>query len=197
MENIDVDIFKTIESQIEPQRGRILIADPFSHGLVFMRSIILLTEHNDEGSVGFVLNKPTDVCAEDLIDDILNFKGLLHFGGPVHTNTLHYLHTLGEKVPDSIKITNSIYWSGNFETLKSLINSGKANPKTVKFFMGYTGWIGGQLEEELKENSWVVSTVADKTIMEANSISVWNNILSELGGDFKMWANCPFNPQMN
>ncbi|MCL2073897.1 MAG: YqgE/AlgH family protein [Marinilabiliaceae bacterium] len=191
------DIFKKIPNEISPGIGKILIADPFDHELEFKRAVILITEHNQDGTVGFVLNKPTDVIAENLIDDVLSFKGNLYFGGPVQTSILHYIHTFGDKIPDSIKITKSVYWSGNFETLKLLINSGIANHNNVKFFIGYSGWDPDQLDMEINEHSWIVSDIDDRTIMSANSVGTWNRVLSRLGGKYKIWSNFPVNPLFN
>ena len=197
MNKIDFDLFNTVSSTVNPCKGDILIAEPFLKGVYFFRSIIFITEHNFEGTVGFVLNKYTNVKVSELFDDIINFDGVLHIGGPVEQDTLHFLHTLGDLLPGSVKVTDSIFWGGNFETLKLLINKGIAKSDMVKFFLGYSGWTSGQLESEIEEKSWVVSKIDDNKLMAVNSLKSWNDILYKLGGVYKTWANFPVNPSNN
>ena len=197
MRNIDLNIFQSTYPKLQPARGRVLIAEPFLQGPYFSRSIVLLTEHGSEGAVGFVINKSTEVYPDEVIDDLFNFEGELFIGGPVSSNTLHFIHTLGDLVPGSIKVTASISWGGDFERVKQLINQGLADSHSVKFFAGYSGWSPGQLEEEIAENSWIVSTVSDNQIMRGNSETIWQNTLNGLGDVYRTWSNFPRNPAFN
>ncbi|GAO31148.1 YqgE/AlgH family protein [Geofilum rubicundum] len=197
MKHIDLNIFQATHRSVLPQKGRILIAEPFLQGPYFARSIILLTEHGPEGSVGFVINKSTDVYPDEVIEDLFNFRGELFIGGPVSSNTLHFLHTLGDLVPGSIQITPTIYWGGDFEHIKKLINDGKADSKAVRFFAGYSGWSPGQLESEIAEKSWIVTSLDDYQIMRADSSSIWQESLEGLGDVYKTWSNFPSNPAFN
>lgn len=197
MKNIDLNIFQGINQMLRPQKGRILIAEPFLQGPYFARSIVLLTEHGEEGSVGFVLNKSTDVYPDEVIEDLFNFGGELFIGGPVSSNTLHFLHTMGKDVPGSMQITPSIYWGGDFEAIKQLINAGKADKNSVRFFAGYAGWSPGQLESEIEENSWIVTTLDDYRIMHANSGTIWKESMENLGDVYRTWSNFPTNPAFN
>ncbi|MBS2097896.1 YqgE/AlgH family protein [Carboxylicivirga linearis] len=197
MKDLEFNIFDTKLPKIEPMKGRILIAEPFLQGPYFNRSIVFLTEHGDEGAVGFVLNKSSDLYPDEVIEDLFSFKGEMFIGGPVSSNTLHYLHTLGDRVPGSIKVTENLYWGGDFDVIKEMINSGVADHHSVKFFAGYSGWSPGQLEEEIKENSWIVSTLDDKTIMEGDVDDFWKETMANLGDVFKMWTNFPENPSNN
>ncbi|MGQ1947053.1 YqgE/AlgH family protein [Geofilum sp. OHC36d9] len=197
MKNIDLNIFKANHTKIHPGKGRILIAEPFLQGPYFARSIVLLTEHSEEGSVGFILNKATDVYPDEVIDDLFSFNGELFIGGPVSSNTLHFLHTLGKKVPGAIKITQNIYWGGDFEEIKKLINEGKADSHSVRFFAGYSGWTAGQLENEIAENSWIVSSLDDCQLMTADTNTIWKESLKNIGNLYKTWSNFPNNPSFN
>jgi putative transcriptional regulator len=197
MKNIDLNIFQSTYPKLLPEKGRILIAEPFLQGPYFARSIILLTEHGSEGTVGFVINKSTDVYPDEVIDDLFNFSGELFIGGPVSSNTLHFIHTLGDKVPGSMRITPSISWGGDFEMIKKLINDGVADSNAVKFFAGYSGWSPGQLEHEIADNSWIVSTLDDSKIMRSDSSAVWKETLEHLGDIYKTWPNFPNNPAFN
>lgn len=197
MRNIDLNIFHSTYPKIQPARGRILIAEPFLQGPYFSRSIVLLTEHGKEGAVGFVINKSTEVYPDEVIEDLFNFEGELFIGGPVSSNSLHFIHTLGDLVPDSVKVTSSISWGGDFNRIKQLINQGLADSKSVKFFAGYSGWSPGQLEEEIAGNSWIVSNLEDSQIMKGKSDTIWQNTLKSLGDVYSTWLNFPRNPAFN
>ncbi|MDR2928019.1 MAG: YqgE/AlgH family protein [Cytophagaceae bacterium] len=198
MESFDMNIFKIAPHKtLLPARGHILISDPFLQGPYFSRSVVLITEHNEEGTIGFVLNKPTRVYPDEIIDDILSFNGVFYVGGPVSTNSFHVLHTLGDLVPGSIRVTSTVYWGGDFNAVKRLINNKVANSDSVKFFVGYSGWVSGQLDSEIEEDAWVVSTLDDAKIMQSNSDHSWHETLTDLGEDFKTWLNFPLNPSFN
>ena len=109
------------------QKGQLLIAEPSILGdLHFNRSVILLAEHSNEGSLGFIMNKPLEYTISDLVPDIeASFK--IYNGGPVEQDNLYFIHTLPELIYDSIEISHGIYWGGDFERTKSLINEGKIN----------------------------------------------------------------------
>jgi len=159
--------------------------------------LVLITEHDENGSVGFVLNKPININIEDVLPDYPFEDFSISLGGPVSTNTLHYIHTLGEKIPNSIKIFDNIYWSGDFDVLKKLIDEDKVKPNELRFFLGYSGWTEKQLEEEISQNSWLVTNVESRKIMVPNMDTIWKEALQALGGKYKMWVNSPENPGMN
>lgn len=197
MKKLDFNIFQPIRTNLKPAAGRVLIAEPFLQGPYFGRSIVLLTEHNDKGTVGFVLNKSTELYPDEVVEDILSFEGELFVGGPVSSNTMSFLHTLGDRVPGSVKITSTVYWGGDFNHLKRMINSGEASSQSVKFFAGYSGWAPGQLEGEIAENSWVVSTLRDELIMTRDVDNIWEIAMHEMGDIYKTWTNFPRNPSFN
>ncbi|MCU4175724.1 YqgE/AlgH family protein [Carboxylicivirga sp. N1Y90] len=197
MKSLDFNIFDTHLPKLKPAKGRILIAEPFLQGPYFNRSIIIITEHGEDGAVGFVLNKSSDLYPDEVIEDLFNFKGEMFIGGPVSSNTLHFLHTLGDKVPDSVQISDKLYWGGDFEKIKELINSGLADYKDVKFFAGYSGWSPGQLEEEIESNSWIVSNLDDDVIMNCEIDDFWRLSMESLGDIHKVWTNFPENPSNN
>jgi putative transcriptional regulator len=197
MKKIDFNIFQPSRTAIKPAAGKVLIAEPFLQGPYFGRSVVLLTEHNDKGTVGLVLNKSTKFYPDEVIEDLLSFDGELFIGGPVSSNTLSFLHTLGPIVPDTMQVTPTVYWGGDFEHLKRLINEGVASSKTVKFFAGYSGWAPGQLDAEIAENSWVVSNLSEEQIMAHEVADSWEEAMLHLGDIYKTWTNFPRNPSFN
>lgn len=182
---------------VEPKKGCILVSEPYLPDPNFERTIILLCEHNAEGSFGFVLNKPSSAKITDIMDSIKNFDTQVYVGGPVQQDTLHYIHRL-HKLEGSVEIGEGIYWGGNFEQLNLLLNSKQIAPDDLKFFLGYSGWSEGQLEEELKANSWIVSgDVDDKLIFETNAEIMWQKALKAMGGRFSVYSNYPVDPRLN
>lgn len=183
---------------IKPQKGNLLIAEPSIIGdLSFNRSVILLADHNSEGSVGFILNKPLGYTINDLIPEInANFK--IYNGGPVEQDNLYFIHNVPELITNSIEISNGIYWGGDFELTKELINEGKIKKNNIRFFLGYTGWDSHQLEHELEENAWIVSENSYKNkIIGKPTTHFWKEKIMELGGDYLIWSNAPENPVLN
>lgn len=185
------------ENKLIPSKGKILISEPFLQDNYFKRSIVLITEHTLEGTVGFVLNKPVNLRVDEVISNFPKTDALLSLGGPVSTNTLHYLHTIGDIVPESIKVIDNTYWGGDFEVIKKLIQTGMLNKTNIRFFLGYSGWSPNQLEGELSANAWVVGEIDPRDIMSPMNKLKWSATLKKMGKKFEMWTNFPENPQMN
>ena len=194
--NLNIDFFKITNNQVASQ-GRVLIAEPFLNDTYFKRSVVFITEHNDEGSVGFVLNKPIELKVQDVIQNFPFIDAGISIGGPVNTNTLHYIHTLGNLIPESIKVLDNIYWGGDFETVKDYISEGVIGKEQIRFFLGYSGWGAQQLENELQENAWLVAEINSEMIMKGEEVGFWNQILEKMDSKYQVWANFPENPGLN
>ena len=182
---------------LQPKKGRLLISEPsILNDDSFNRSIILLTEHNEKNSIGFILNKPLSFTVNDLIPEIdCNF--VVHQGGPVEQDNLYFVHKSPELIPDSIEVDNGIYWGGNFDSLKELLNTQKLKNNDIRFFLGYSGWDSNQLEDELKTDSWFISNNDYSNIFAMDNTTIWKNKLLEKGGRYKIWANAPNDIQLN
>ncbi|MFD0862455.1 YqgE/AlgH family protein [Sungkyunkwania multivorans] len=183
---------------LQPKKGVLLVAEPSIIGDVsFNRSIVLLADHNQQGSIGFILNKPLEYTIDELIPEI-NENFSVYNGGPVEQDNLYFIHRIPDLVPNSIEISNGIYWGGDFDTLLRLINEGVAKENDVKFFLGYSGWEANQLEDELGSNSWViVENTYKSNIIEKPYSSFWKEKMLEFGGEYVIWANAPENPSFN
>lgn len=183
---------------IKPEKGHLLIAEPSIIGdTSFNRSVILLADHTDEGSVGFILNKPLKYTLKDLVPDTkATFK--VYNGGPVEQDNLYFIHKIPELIPESIEISLGIYWGGDFDVVLSLINNGQIKRCDIRFFLGYSGWEPSQLETELETNSWIVTeNIYEKAIIEKKDDTFWKEKMLELGGDYSIWSNAPENPNYN
>lgn len=192
---VEIAIIMTSEKL---QKGQLLIAEPSIIGdLSFNRSVILLADHNDEGSVGFILNKPLEYSINDLLPEIES-AFIIYNGGPVEQDNLYFIHTIPELITNSIEISNGIFWGGDFELTKNLINEGKINKEDIRFFLGYTGWSANQLEDELTANSWIISSnTYESAILKKSSKQFWKEKIIELGGEYIIWSNAPENPILN
>lgn len=180
------------------KKGHLLIAEPSLIGdLSFNRSVILLADHNQEGSIGFIINKPLKYTINDLIPEIeARFK--IYNGGPVEQDNLYFIHNIPELIPNSVEISNGIYWGGDFESTKELINTGLIGKNNIRFFLGYTGWEENQLENEMEGNSWIIARNSyENKIIGKSSTHFWKEQLMELGGDYLIWSNAPENPYLN
>lgn len=184
-------------NKLTPQQGRVLISEPFLNDAYFKRTVVLLAEHNEKGTFGFILNKPMDVKLNEAISDFPKYTNALYFGGPVNKDQLFYLHTLGDQIDESIEIMPGLFWGGNFETVKALLSKKKIKKDEIRFFAGYSGWEPGQLDNEMKEKSWIVCEAGVKEIMSGNTGNLWREILRSMGKEYAILANFPEDPSLN
>jgi len=179
--------------------GKILVADPFMTETNFRRSVICLCDHSSEdGSIGFILNKPINIKLEDLIGDVsLEDEFKVFYGGPVATDTIHYIHNLGDLLEDSVKVTQGVYWGGNYEKLKFLMESGMVRKENIRFYVGYSGWSPGQLVEELEFGSWMTSDVHANYVFKSKASKLWKQVLNNKGNTFSVIAQMPNGISLN
>jgi len=178
--------------------GSILLAKPSLIGdAQFQRSVILIAEYNKKGVVGFITNKPLSHTISEIIPEITE-EFRIYNGGPVEKESLYFLHTKPDLIPNSIKISDEVHWGGDFDAVIDLIINKKINSYEIKFFLGYTGWNYDQLHREISDNNWIVQNIAKvNTLITDNTDSFWKNTLLNLGGEYIIWANSPENPDYN
>ncbi|GAA4847074.1 YqgE/AlgH family protein [Algivirga pacifica] len=178
------------------KRGDLLLAEPFLGDPNFARSVILVCEHEEEkGSFGLILNRPSNLKINEVTDQ-LSVEQTLYVGGPVEHNTLHFLHRFGE-LEGAIPLKNGVFWGGNFEQIKEYALMGKLQEDNCRFFMGYSGWGGMQLKEELTRHSWVITHANLSSIFTISSEQLWRKVLQAMGGKYKVMSNYPVEPRMN
>jgi len=193
----ELDFFTILPEDKIPGKGKILISEPFLPDTFFNRTVVYLADHNADGSVGFILNKKLDIKVCDAISGFEGWDELLSMGGPVAPDTLHYLHNLGEGIPKSVLVDENIYWGGDIDLIKDLIIAGKLNNTQIRFFLGYSGWSAGQLEKELKENSWVIAKINSDIVLNNQVDDAWKRVLRGLKNKYRVWADFPDSPDMN
>lgn len=180
------------------QKGALLIAEPsILTDVSFNRSVVLVAEHNQKGTVGFIINKPLGFTLDELVPDI-NASYSVFNGGPVEQDNLYFVHTVPDLLPGSTEISDGIFWGGNFDLLTEAINQQQISKTQIRFFLGYSGWGPGQLVEEMNDKAWLaVKNEYKSQLFEKAASDFWRNELLDLGGNYALWSNAPENPLMN
>ncbi len=176
--------------------GNLLIAEPFLADPNFSRAVVLLCEHNEEGSVGFILNRPTQLTVGDLLPDLSSKWLNISQGGPVQLDTLHMLHRIPSMLGGN-KVANGVYWGGSYETLEKVVFDENIHDNDLKLLLGYAGWSAGQLEKEIDEGSWMVTDPTGNILFDTAPESMWKSSIALLGKEYAYLANMPLNPQLN
>jgi len=185
-------------SPISAAAGRLLISEPFMMDPNFKRSVILLTEYSEDGAMGFILNHQSEFLLGDVLPDVAYSELPVFTGGPVANNTLHFIHCCPEKIADGIEVVEGVFWGGDFEKVKELISCYQLNEKEIRFFMGYSGWTTQQLDDEIKEDSWIVADkVSTETLFAGDEENLWRQVVISLGQRYAHIANFPQNPSLN
>ncbi len=177
--------------------GTLLIADPFMKDPSFSRSVVLICNHQAEGSIGFIINKLYQKGLKDLMYDIDDLDIPVYFGGPVNADTIHFIHTCPEYIPNSYTIQDGLYWGGNFETAITLLRDRVIAEHQIRFFIGYAGWSDGQLDNELTEKSWLIHQATTPLVFKTPVEDIWKRALQEKGGEFALLSNYPIDPRLN
>lgn len=191
------DLFSLPDQKIRAKAGRLLISEPFMQDPYFKRSVVLLTEHNERGSFGLILNKPIPMYLNEAIENAPTFDSKLALGGPVQKETLHYLHLLGDQIPNSTEVMDGIYWGGDFEAVKELIISGELQPGNIRMFVGYAGWAEGQLNHEMESKSWIVARASKEVLFGERPENLWSEILNGMGTPYNYLVKLPEDPRLN
>lgn len=182
---------------LKPSKGKLLIAEPsILNDISFNRSIVLLSEHNDEGAIGFIINKPSEFTIKDIIPEIESDLQI-YIGGPVASENLYFVHRMPDLIADSIEIGDGIFWGGNFDDVQQLLDANALTNDDIRFFLGYSGWSKEQLQDELDTTSWKIIENKYHNIFDISHKSFWKNELMKFGGEYKIWANAPENPSLN
>jgi putative transcriptional regulator len=177
--------------------GTLLVAEPFLKDPNFLRSVVLLCEHSEEGSVGFVLNRPCKQQLSELVPELQAKRWPLFYGGPVQTDSLHFIHQYPRLIPGSREIANGIWWGGDFSTVIRLLQEEALQPARLRFFLGYSGWEPGQLNEELEQNTWLTTHARTSLVFYKKPREIWNETIKSMGDNYAMMVHFPIDPQLN
>lgn len=184
-------------TEARPQSSSLLIFEPFMMDPNFKRSVVFLAEHQEEGTIGYVLNQKSNLVLKDVVEDCPDADFPVYVGGPVAPDTLHFVHRCFDRMNSGQEVAKGIYWGGNFETLKVLVNRREIGEQDIRLFIGYSGWGYKQLEDELKENAWLVANSYTPDLIFSEEGNLWREVVTGLGARFAHIANFPENPMWN
>jgi putative transcriptional regulator len=187
-----------MHSKEKIEMGKVIIAEPFMQDPNFHRSVILILEHNENGSFGLVLNQLTSLYLADVIEDCTFNDDKLRQGGPVDLQSLHYLHTCGY-ITGAIPVLSSLYWGGDFSEICEGLDTQKIDISQVSFYIGYSGWAAGQLQEELREGAWIIGNLSASDILDKklDDDKLWQRAVQKKGGKVALLSNSPKYPNLN
>lgn len=174
------------------RKGRVLIADPFTDDDYFGRAVVYLCDHNSEGTFGFVLNNFIDIDLNEVAKNFPDIKSNISIGGPVQTEHIFFLHTVGKSIEGSMEVDDGIFIGGDYDQLKQKLDDGEIKPNQVRFFLGYSGWSAGQLQEEIDNHSWIVAPVLSPLeIMDDKVIDIWSKYMRREGKKYDILSRSP------
>ena len=182
---------------LNAKKGRLLISEPSLDDPSFFKSIILITHHSTEESIGIILNQKTEINLHDIFSNLPKQEFPIYIGGPVERNSIQFIHTLGNIIDGSKVIHEGLYWGGDFDKIISLIRQKKITKKQIRFFAGYAGWSEGQLNHEIRENGWLVNQSNISLCMQYSNEKLWSDIMKTKKEKYAIWANMPKNPSLN
>ena len=175
--------------------GSVIVAEPYAGDAYFDRAAVLVTEHGEAGSVGFILNKPLSVDVADLVDEFPARGFRLGVGGPIQPQTLHFIHRFGEIIPGATHLYDNLYWGGDFTVLCCLIGAGVATSSDVRFFLGYSSWCAGQLADEMNREVWGVAGASEQIIL-GDTRGLWYDLVSRMP-EYTHWLFAPLHAEAN
>ena len=166
-----------------------LITMPSFADSVFDKGIIYVCEHNDEGAMGIMINKPIPNIEKLLYKlDIkdLSPKPNVYLGGPVDINKGFVIHEKGYKTKGTLSVSNQISLTSNLDIINDILD-GKG-PSNYRFALGYSGWGPGQLEEELKRGDWLILPAYKQIMFDTPDSMMWKKACNKLGIDLNNLA---------
>lgn len=184
-----------MENIVRP--GTVLISDPFLKDPNFQRTTVLICEHRDEGSFGLVMNRPHRLVIGEVMEHLEGNKFPIGMGGPVEPNTLHFIHRCPRLIGNGMELVPGIFWGGDFEKVVDLLSENSLTHAQIRFFIGYSGWGQGQLDDEMESKSWLLTEANTNLLFKTADDFSWKTALGQLGNEFKQLANYPIDPSLN
>jgi putative transcriptional regulator len=177
-------------------RGKLLVASPALVDPNFFRTVVLLTEHNSEGAMGIVLNRPSDALVGDIVPELSGVTGegaAIYMGGPVQPDALVLLAEFSDPSAAAWIVAADVGLASadvDLEDLATRVRRGRV-------YAGYSGWGEGQLEAEMEQDSWIIEAPLPRELFPDDPETLWNDVLQRKGGQFALIARMPADPSLN
>lgn len=177
-------------------KGRLLVATPALFDPNFRRTVVLIGEHGDEGAMGLVLNRPSDVTVGEAVPPLAHVAGsdaLVHVGGPVQPEAVLVLAEFDDPEAAATIVVGDIGFASSEGELEEIGTS----VRRARVFAGYSGWGPGQLEAELEEESWLVEPAEGVDVFPGPGDDLFGDVLRRKGGTYRVLALMPEDPSAN
>ncbi len=180
----------------KPHVGALLISEPFNPEPTFKRSVVLISQHNARGTIGFIVNKPTQLRVHEALDDFPEIDAFVYWGGPLRLDSIYYIHSI-ESLKGSHKIMDGVYWGGDYQHLKVMIEAGEVTTNQIKFLAGYSGWQPRKLQKEIGADNWWITGADPYSILIEEPTVLWGNVLTRMGHVYGIMNDFPEDPGLN
>src|SRR4051794_11744653 len=176
-------------------RGKLLVASPALLDPNFARTVIFITEHNDEGAMGIVLDRRSETDVESVVPQLADIAGgePIYVGGPVQPEALVLLAEFSNPEAAAWIVVADVGLASADVDLDELA----ASVRRGRVYAGYSGWGPGQLEEEVDGDSWIVEPPLPAELFPDDPATLWSDVLARKGGQYSLIARMPADPSLN
>jgi putative transcriptional regulator len=176
-------------------RGKLLIASPALVDPNFARTVVFITEHNEEGAMGIVLNRPSETSVESVVPELAEIAGgePVYVGGPVQPEALVLLADFSDPDAAAWIVVADVGLASADVDLDELAGTVRRG----RVYAGYSGWGPGQLEAEMEIDSWIVEAPLPAELFPEDPATLWSDVLARKGGQYALIARMPADPSQN
>ena len=178
-------------------RGKLILAGPTLKDPNFDRTVVLITDHSDEGAMGLVLNRPSNATVDDAVPDLAWIDGgeaIVHVGGPVAPDGVIVLAEWDDPAQAGVLVDDDLgFVPGDIDDTDAVA----AAVRRARVYAGHSGWGPGQLEGELEEESWIVEPALVEDVFAEDAEELWSRVLRRMGREFALLATMPPDPSLN
>ncbi len=202
MKRLVASFYNPVTEKRPIHEGDMLVAQPFLDEAWFRRAVISIIDYDRAtGATGVVLNNSMNYSLSDVLDGVATTSHVpVYCGGPLSQDSLYFVHTLGDKIlPGARLYAPGLYIGGDFSAAVRYVNEGYPTDGILRFFIGYSGWAPGQLENELTQDTWAVLGAAPDAhaVLDGGGDSYWHRAVRGLGGQYRSWRLIPADPHAN
>ena len=180
--------------------GTFLVASPLLRDPNFARTVVLICDHDDEGSWGLVVNRRTTLTFGELLDDLpysAESGGPVHWGGPCDTERLQLLHDLRREFDNEIEVCPGVHLGIDPTSLREIVADALLPGESLHAYVGYAGWGKGQLAAEIEGGAWITCTADPSIVFDEEPERVWDRVLESLGPKYARLTRVPLDPRWN